>query len=143
LFFLDEMTLVGKKIKIVIRAGQVRIWKEEMIIAYKFTVELEEYFLAQTYINGKRLRAYIENKNIYQNTVNQPSVIYKKHNGQNMVQHQIFSQFLNDSKLAVFFGMEHGQFAFSMLQYRPTAGSYRNGKPICIFSNRQLPRTPI
>jgi translation initiation factor IF-1 len=31
-----------------------------MIIAHKFTVELEEYFLAQPHINGKRQRAYIE-----------------------------------------------------------------------------------
>jgi translation initiation factor IF-1 len=30
------------------------------MITHKFTVELEEYFLAKTHINGKRLRAYIE-----------------------------------------------------------------------------------
>ena len=55
------MTLVKKKkLKIVRWKGHVRIWKEEMITAHNFIVELEEYFLAQTHINGKRLGAYIE-----------------------------------------------------------------------------------
>jgi hypothetical protein len=40
------------------------IWMEKMINTYNISVELEEYYLAETDINRKRLGPYIE-INIY------------------------------------------------------------------------------
>jgi hypothetical protein len=54
-----------------------------MINTHKFTVELEENFLAQTQINGEKLGAYIE-INTSLNILNQRSDIHMEQNGQNL-----------------------------------------------------------